>query len=213
MTPVSECKQPQVAATLWKNYLSTGLIALLLLCAYAVVLYNGNGQGSTGAIVVFSSPLINVLTFLIALLFPFAASLLIIWRWRGLARLVGATMVAVLGLPSFLLVPLTVLFGFYGVTLQNDSSFQRLRDVPVGQYHAVVYCTNGGATTDYGIIVRQELPLFLGLRLVRNIYYTYRASDVELKVLGPDTIRVTPGQYAEPPHVKTIRLEPLRLFR
>jgi len=212
MTTTPECKQPQVAAKLWKNYLCTGLTALFLLCAYAAVLYNWNGRGNAGAMVVFTSPFINVLIFLIALLFPMAASLLIIWRWRGVMRLVGATMVAVLGLPSVLLVPLTMLFGFYGVGLANDTSFQRLRDVPVGRYHAVVYCTNGGATTAYGIIVRQELPLFLSLRLVRNIYHTYRASDVELKVLGPDTIRVVPGRYAEPPDAKIIHLQPLSLF-
>jgi hypothetical protein len=212
MTPVPECKQPQVAAKVWKNHLSTGLIALLLLCAYAAVLYNWNGQGTAGPMIVFTSPLINVLMFLIALLLPGAASLIIIWRCRGVLRLVGATMAAVLGLPSVLLVPLTVLFGFDGVRLYNDTSFQRLRDLPVGRYHAVLYRTNGGATTAYGIIVRQELPLFLGLRLVRNIYHTYRISDVELKVLGPNTIRVVPGQYAQPPGAKTIHLEPLSLF-
>jgi hypothetical protein len=212
MTPVPECKQPQVAAKVWKNHLSTGLIALLLLCAYAAVLYNWNGQGNTGAMVVFTSPLINVLMFLIALLLPVAASLFIIWRWRGVVRLVGATMAAVLGLPSVLLVPLTALFGFCGVGLHNDTSFQRLRDLPVGHYHAVVYCTNAGATAAYGITVRQELPLFLGLRLVRNISHTYGASDVELKVLGLDTIRVVPGQYAKPPEAKSIHLEPLSLF-
>jgi hypothetical protein len=52
----------------------------------------------------------------------------------------------------------------------------------------------GGATTDFGVVVRQEKTIFPGVRLVRQIDDYYPCADVMVR---PDTagFAVISGQY------------------
>ncbi len=56
----------------------------------------------------------------------------------------------------------------------------------------VAYRTNGGATTDFGVVVRQERQLLPGVRLVRTALEEDHADDVtDLATAGLGTVRVT----------------------
>ena len=155
---------------------------------------------------------LNITVLLVALLLPSVALVLLVWLGRGVGRVVGVTLVTLFALPSFFLAALITLWlGPGGIRLGDDPGFVRLHDTKAGRYHVVIYRTDGGATTAYGICVRQELPLRLGLRLVREIYRSYPADDATVDVLAPDTVRVTADNYRNP-DAKTFELQPLVSF-
>lgn len=68
-----------------------------------------------------------------------------------------------------------------------DGSFERVDQV--GEQVAV-YRTNGGATTAYGIVVRQEREVLPGVLLVKNLFSQYRLERVACQLDGP---RLTVG--------------------
>ncbi len=55
-------------------------------------------------------------------------------------------------------------------------------EVPAGWTMVRGYLLNGGATTDYGYEVRQELTVLPGIRLIRPITREYPCLDVKLRV-------------------------------
>ncbi len=61
-----------------------------------------------------------------------------------------------------------------------DPSFENLRALQVDEYKVTAYRINGGATTAYSMVVRQEKNLGLGLMMVKELYSQYRKGDVEL---------------------------------
>jgi hypothetical protein len=70
-----------------------------------------------------------------------------------------------------------------------DRSFQRMREQRLGDEVLAVFRTNGGATTDYGIVVRRESGILPGLRFVTPLCASYPADDVMLTRVGRDTTR------------------------
>lgn len=107
------------------------------------------------------------------------------------AALLGAVLVV-------LCLPLLAVVVFRAFTLPPhanalDGSFEQVAQV--GE-HVAVYRTNGGATTAYGIVVRQEREFFPGVLLVRNVFAQYRLERVSCQLTGPSlTVRhPTSGQ-------------------
>ena len=68
--------------------------------------------------------------------------------------------------------------------------FDPISTVAVNGTQVVAYRTDGGATTDFGIVVRQQQRLMPGLLVVRNLYSEYHAYDARLEVAGPAAVRV-----------------------
>ncbi|MEP6809256.1 MAG: hypothetical protein ABI992_03365 [Chthoniobacterales bacterium] len=167
------------------------LLPLVLLAVFAALLWNGSGRWNAGAMLAFTAPLLNTLTLCLALLLPVPAFVLILWRWRGLARVFGGSAVGFLVIPASLLIPLVWLFEGHAMSPADDATCQLLRKVAMDRTEVVAYRTNGGATTDYGILVQQELPLFCGLRLVRVLENRGNQYDAMLEVQGRDSVRVT----------------------
>jgi hypothetical protein len=103
-------------------------------------------------------------------------------RWIAwsvsLALLLPAAVAAVLALFTVLMLGDTLITG-------QDPSFTHVRDVPVAASTLRVYRTNGGATTNYGAVVRQERTLAPGVRLVRVVYRAYPAYDVRIALDSP----------------------------
>ena len=61
-----------------------------------------------------------------------------------------------------------------------DYSFECINEILNDDYAIKAYRVNGGATTAYSVLVRQEKPLFLGLLIVRDIDFKYRQYEVDL---------------------------------
>jgi len=152
----------------------------------------------------FASERVNTCVVFFALLLPSIAFVLILWQCQGAIRTAGAILVALPALPS--LVP-----AFFLLAAGDPVSYERLHDIRAGRFHIVVYRTNGGATTSYGICVRQELPLGHGLSLVRAIYGATRAEDATVEVLTPNVVRIVSDNSGNP-EPKTVQLQPLLGF-
>lgn len=187
------------------------LLPIVLLAIYAAVLWNAN-DGKTTPMLVFTSPLLNTMTVIVALLLPLPVFVLICVFWRGVLRGAGAIVTGLLVPPSLLLALLIFYLGSYALRAEADGSFERLRQVQAGRYVLAVYRTNGGATTSYGIVVRQELPLIVGLRLVRTIFMQDHASDAALTVNENGVVYIKLNESVDVPEPKPLRLAPFQVW-
>jgi hypothetical protein len=63
---------------------------------------------------------------------------------------------------------------------ERHALIELVRRVRTEQHEIAVYCWHGGATASSGIVVRHEVAIFPGIRLVKDIYHSYPATDVRL---------------------------------
>jgi hypothetical protein len=63
----------------------------------------------------------------------------------------------------------------------HDLSFDQFSEAPWKGSSVRLYRTNGGATTDFGVVIRQERKLFPGILLVRNLDSFYHCESLELE--------------------------------
>jgi hypothetical protein len=170
---------------------------------YALVIANWWSGG-----VRFSSPRLNYLSMAAAFYSPLLATWIVItasshlWKLSLIVlaplALVSATLCAGTAFMLVLWVP-DVLWR------DVDRSFQRIREQRVGEETLAVFRTNGGATTDYGIVVRRETVLLPGLRFVTPLCASYPADDVRLTRVGTTTTRCEfPSDPNEPAGARTI---------
>lgn len=118
------------------------------------------------------------------------------WRW------------AVVVVASLISVPICIFVLLASIVLQNvastgvDYSFEPIAEIRGEHVSHRLYRTNGGATTAFGIVLRKEIPLPLGLKLVTLVRGYYPARDATLERLpsGQARLRVepyTPGGKGE----------------
>lgn len=91
-----------------------------------------------------------------------------------------------------------------------DGSFEPIGIHDFGGQRLVAYRTNGGATTSFGIVVRQELPIIPGVMLARSVYTVYPGSDVIISRVDERTFRFESPPYdtdrRSRPDIRTVRL-------
>lgn len=94
-----------------------------------------------------------------------------IGRWWSKAVVILATLPVLLFYLVFALGAsvLAVVYGHSG----HDASFERFSELQWKDTRVGLYRTNGGATTDYGVVIRHEKTLIPGLLLVRNVDSIY----------------------------------------
>src|SRR5574338_190590 len=81
----------------------------------------------------------------------------------------------ILLIPILLSIIFTI-FIYYDLKLIKDDydpSFEKIKSFQFDNNFVNVYRTNGGATTDFGIIVRNEREIFPGNLLVKKLYSEY----------------------------------------
>ena len=81
-------------------------------------------------------------------------------------------------------------FFLWPVSSRDYRPFDPISIVAVNGTQVVAYRTDGGATTDFGIIVRQQRRLMPGLLVVRDLYSEYHAHDARLEIAGPAAVRI-----------------------
>ncbi|MGF7397821.1 DUF5412 family protein [Thermoanaerobacterium thermosaccharolyticum] len=86
------------------------------------------------------------------------------------------------------LVAFIILIGIF--TVNPNEAFMLIQKVQINSNFIVVYRTNGGATTDYGIVVRQEKEIVKGVLLVKDLYRKYHMYDVSIKKLGDNKVEI-----------------------
>ena len=124
------------------------------------------------------------------LLLWFALSLRsIVWRW-------------IVGLIALVLsLPITLFTIFALMELRQiaedgiNDGFRQIYQLQGAHSALVLYRTNGGATTSFGLVLRRERSLFPGLKLVTVLHASYPAYDATLELLPSGSTRLTVVPY------------------
>lgn len=115
-------------------------------------------------------------------------------------------------LSFFLVFPCFLVFLFAFSTLKNlneidiDSSFEFKREVRVKDAVYRLYRTNGGATTAFGLVLREEKNFIKGIKTVKVLFNKYRASESTLTVLGDHAIEMKIEPYSKKEEVQVVRV-------
>jgi hypothetical protein len=135
----------------------------------------------------------NALVLLVAQVLPCIALVMALRHMKGRRRWTVAAGLAPVVLASLVLGGLLCLGLLIGV-VGDDAAFERIKTVQAEAGTVAIYRTIGGATTNYGIVLRQEAKIFPGILLVRRLDHFYPASGASVEVIGIDQIRVTLGE-------------------
>jgi hypothetical protein len=73
---------------------------------------------------------------------------------------------------------------------EDDASFAKIAQI---DEQLAIYRTNGGATTDYGIVVRQEQRLVPGVLLVKQVFSKYGISYLNYTKVGNHLTIIDPA--------------------
>jgi hypothetical protein len=132
-----------------------------------------------------ASPSANIAAFIVVLLTP-AAALVVAFR-RPWMRWISVLLLPIAAIAAFL--ALFAILDYRDVLNRGqDFSFELVRELPQDGYVLRVYRTNGGATTAFGVVVRQERSVLPGIRLVRDVYRRHHADDAQVD-------RSRPGRF------------------
>jgi len=79
---------------------------------------------------------------------------------------------------------------FATITLNVNEAFMPIHNIKFDSSSVVVYRTNFGATTDYGITVRQEKEVIKGVLLVKNLLRKDHIYDVSIRKSGNNVVEL-----------------------
>ena len=87
-----------------------------------------------------------------------------------------------------------------------DSSFEEINKIQVNENNYILYRTNGGATTSFGLVLRVEKEVTANLKVVNVIYSKYKASDSTLKLVDNEKIEMRIQPYSKGGKVEVVTL-------
>ena len=115
-------------------------------------------------------------------------------------------------LSAIIFIPLSLLFLvillFVIIDISNkimkgkDYSFENIHKIMTGDFDIKIYRSNGGATTAFGIIVRQEREILPGLLLVKELYPKYDCDDIKYKMDDKKTLLIDNYQLGSSTSIK-----------
>lgn len=159
----------------------------------------------------FTVPALNYAALIVGLLCSWS---LVVVAFRLPVRSVGKLLIA--PLPSLWatgcsLLALSTALGLFSLVIDGvDGSFEPIGVHNFGSQRLVAYRTNGGATTSFGIVVRQELPIIPGVMLARPVYSVYPGRDVSISRVDERTFRFESPPYdtdrRSRPDIRTVQL-------
>lgn len=138
----------------------------------------------------FVHPLFNVWIFVGTLLTPGIIFLLLPFSrlWTPL-KIIGCCIT----LPLALLCLLGIIFilpeASESLNTCINPAYTLLKSIALGATRIAVYRTNGGATTDFGVVVERQRFPFPGIKCVEPVANAYHVSDAELTFLDEHHIR------------------------
>jgi hypothetical protein len=130
--------------------------------------------------------------------------------WPGWSRWPALMIGVLLLLPA---VPLGVgAVGCAALAIPTDASFERRQAVPTSFGTVAVYRTNGGATTAFGIVVRQECHVVPGVVLVRQLADEYPSDNADVEWQASGSVRISFQDGSDRPPLIKVRTLRLRHF-
>lgn len=134
-------------------------------------------------VIVFENPIVNlrltfVIVFIFILLFINSFFLKRIW-----AKVLSAIIFGFFCLGSLIIILFTL--SDIDSLKRNggkDLGFECISEISIDKTKIKAYRTNGGATTDFGIVVREEKKLCCGILLANTLYDEYHMDTVIFKI-------------------------------
>jgi hypothetical protein len=160
-----------------KNSINGGRNHLILLGLISLMIFL-----KVNHIIVLGNPLVNLRLNFVIYLILILLFINSFWLRRSWLKALSITLSGL-----FCFVGLIYIFFF---TLDDIDSIKRngkdpgvecIREISIDKTKIKAYRTNGGATTDFGIVVREEKELFLGVLLTNTLYSEYHRDTVILK--------------------------------
>ena len=122
------------------------------------------------------------------------------------AKIIGVIISICLAFPCYL----TFTFASFDyVDIKNkgiDYSFEEINRLNVSNKSYVLYRTNGGATTSFGLVLRMEKEIALGIKVINVIYSKYEASESSLELTGDYQIKMEIQPYDKHGKVEVVVL-------
>jgi hypothetical protein len=167
------------APKLANRFALVGLLMVLFILSWVNVLY---------PLVRLSFQFANYGAFALAQLIPIKI-IRLANSWSGWSRWPALIIGVLLLLPAL---PLGFgAVGYAALSVPADRSFERRAAVPTRFGMIAVYRTNGGATTAFGIVVRQECTVVPGFAIVRQLAHEYPSTEAHVEWQAPGTVRIS----------------------
>ena len=94
--------------------------------------------------------------------------------------------VVILIIPCLIALPYAFLITF----MSSQGAFMPIHHLNLESFSVMAYRTNGGATTDFGVVVRQEKEIVPGVLLVKQFYSKNHQADILIKRLNDSVIEI-----------------------
>jgi hypothetical protein len=114
------------------------------------------------------------------------------WWW---VRWPVVSLGILISIPAVFVILFTLMFLADVTSSGKDNSFEKIGELDGTASTFRVYRTNGGATTDFGLALRQERNVFPSVRLVSVLCSYYHASDAVIERLPNGQGRMTVAAY------------------
>ena len=91
-------------------------------------------------------------------------------------------------------------FDLYAISQDGgiDPAFEKTKTLNLESSRVAVYRTNGGATTDFGLIVRSEKALLPGIYIKHDLINLYHVDDINLSVAMPNSVKIDSINFTDP---------------
>lgn len=176
---------PRGGRQFWVTLVVAGVIGLLLSLNWVV-----GAPSSAASYIRLQPPLLGSIVNVVAPLVLIALIPIVLFRGpRKGRRWLLIPLVPLAAWASF--VAMISSFDLLDVASQGYSNgLEPLEQVELTSSRATLYRTNGGATTSFGILLREEKRLAPGVWLVNHVRNWYPAREGALEVLGSDSLLV-----------------------
>lgn len=81
----------------------------------------------------------------------------------------------------------------------GDAAFKQIAELQTPEAAYRVYRTDGGAMTDFGLVLRREHTVLPGVRLVSVLMAQYHAADAKLDLAPGGMVRIRVMRYGKQP--------------
>lgn len=131
----------------------------------------------------------------LAVLLPLSAFLWSLFRYSKSRKVVGIVFSVCLAAPCYIV--FIFAYSDYDDIKRKgiDYSFEEINRLQTNGNNYVLYRTNGGATTSFGLVLRLEKETGFGLKVVKVIYSKYKASKSTLELTSDNRIKMQIQPY------------------
>ena len=143
---------------------------------------------------------LNYFSVVLACIFP-VISLTLVFRcsikWIKIIGISIYSLSSLITLPLLFIILLFTYDNYQNYLGNKDYSFEKISTHKIGQNHISVFRTSGGATTSFGIVIRQENTILPGLLYTKRLYSRYKAYTAIISKVDQDKIKCIIPEYNE----------------